>query len=965
MRIPLYNKGLGPTVELAAGQSGPRASQATFTAASRAQAQFADQAGQIAFQFGMAEKKRETDRVANEEATRIQGEADDFLLNNQDTETAVFTENFTKFQNDQLNKINALPNLTTQQKADVASRASRLMAGKLAAGKQNTFNRGQARASDAANESIAANIAEMGTLAPSDPRYQELFTQNVEEINKGVANGLKINYTQTSMQLAVTSRNYFNKIQAATSTGDLDTIKEELKADTTLPTKAYQALLGNVAAQKNVIKGQNLDAAKGDLAGIAEAATPEQLDQIASAYLSGTQITVSIGGEDVTIDPTTLSESARLQMAGLSIKFENAAVGELVDNLAGRISEISDDTTRASLEQASQDAADGKNFTITRTNGEVEEFDISQLPNGKKIEIAGALRTAAGELQDITSREVVSGMNDVLSADMSMEDALSTFQGFYRPEILANKSLKPEQVDSLVYSSASISVDGVSRKLTEGDLSNVPEMLRRLDTAEALLTQDLNGRGSLQNNVDSSLASTTSTTLNAISRARYEINKKINETAKFSVGVKQLQSGTFRADMFTPGDASKMVAATISLLDQQAADTNQNSMSMKFSMLEKNNVVHEVYKNQLGKASSLGRSGVLEAGTADFETVQRGLNFYNAMKRYPAVLQNHTTKEDRTFFESINARLGFETLDSAIVNVSRAAFNDVKISDVTNKKIEQAAADVMDRAKPGFIGSMFVDGPTEVQNGPEIQTLLERRVKDYVKLNVNVENAIELAKKDIAETHVFVRGILTRKQANTPPNINQLANLAVEQALRFRDEQKIGVPIISDDDLEADDLSLVEVPSPGSGVWALMSLGGVNVPAVMMTQDGDQFAIDDKRTVTTTDVVGMITWTTRELEKLASVDQGLADQARLNEINQDVKDTAANIAVGVITEQQMALAKPYMFGDVVTIMPSDVEAAEAIIAEQTEDARGERIIRELLEITASAAPMPTISAQVP
>ncbi len=965
MRIPLYNKGLGPTVELAVGQSGPRASQATFTAASRAQAQFADQAGQIAFQFGMAEKKRETDRVANEEATRIQGEADDFLLNNQDTETAVFTDNFTKFQNDQLNKINALPNLTTQQKADVASRASRLMAGKLAAGKQNTFNRGQARSSDATNDFLAANIAEMGTLAPTDPRYQELLTQNVEEINKGIANGLKINYTQTSMQLAVTSRNYFNKIQAATTTGDLDAIQEDLKTDKTLPTKTFQALLGNVAGQKNVIKAQNLDAAKGDLAGIAEIATPQQLDDIASAYLTGTEITLKIGGEDVTIDPTNLGESARLSMAGLSLKFENAAIGELTDTLAGRISEIADDTTRTSLEQASRDAADGKNFAITRTNGEVVEFDISQLPNGKKVEIASVLGTAAAQLQDLTSRGVVSGMNDVLSADMTMEDAFSTFQGFYRPEILANKSLKPEQVDSLVYNSASISVDGVSRKLTEGDLSNVPEMLRRLDTAESLLTQDLDGRGSLQNNVDSSLASNTSTTLNAISRARYEINKKINETAKFSVGVKQLQSGTFRADMFTPSDANKMVAATISLIDQEAVDSGQNSMSMKFSMLEKNNVVYEVYKNRLGQASSLGRSGVLEAGTTDFETVQRGLNFFNAMKRYPAVLQNHTTKEDRTFFEAINARLGFETFDSAIVNVSRAAFNGVDISGVTNKKIEQAAADVMDSASPGFIGSLFVDGPTEVQNGPGIQTLLEQRVKDYVKLNVNVENAIELAKKDIAETHVFVRGILTRKQANTPANINQLANLAVEQALRFRDKQKIGVPIISDDDLEADDLSLVEVPSPGSGVWALMSLSGVNVPAVMMTQDGDQFAIDDKRTVTTTDVVGMITWTTRELEKLASVDQGLADKARLNEVNQQVKDTAANIAVGVITEQQMSLAKPYMFGDVVTIMPSDVAAAEAVIAEQTEDSKGERIIRELLEITGEAAPMPTISAQVP
>ena len=160
-----------------------------------------------------------------------------------------------------------------------------------------------------------------------------------------------------------------------------------------------------------------------------------------------------------------------------------------------------------------------KTLRLHAQMAKVEEFDISQLPNGKKVEIASVLGTAAAELQDLTSREVVSGMNDVLSADMSMEDTFSTFQGFYRPEVLANKSMKLEQVDFLVYNSASISVDGISRKLTEGDLSNVPEMLSRLDTAEALLTQDLNGRGSLQNNVDSSLASNTSTTLNAISKS--------------------------------------------------------------------------------------------------------------------------------------------------------------------------------------------------------------------------------------------------------------------------------------------------------------------------------------------------------------------------------------------------------------------------------------------------------------
>ena len=99
------------------------------------------------------------------------------------------------------------------------------------------------------------------------------------------------------------------------------------------------------------------------------------------------------------------------------------------------------------------------------------------------------------------------------------------------------------------------------------------------------------------------------------------------------------------------------------------------------------------------------------------------------MKRYPAVLQNHTTKDDRTFFEAINARLGFETLDSAIVNVSRAAFKGVNITGVTTKKIEQAAADVMDSASPGFIGSMFVDGPTECKTALTSRLCWKRGLK--------------------------------------------------------------------------------------------------------------------------------------------------------------------------------------------------------------------------------------------
>lgn len=58
MKIPMYNKGMGQAVATPAGKVSPRADIGTFAAPAQAAAQFANQVGQVAFQFGMAEKKR-------------------------------------------------------------------------------------------------------------------------------------------------------------------------------------------------------------------------------------------------------------------------------------------------------------------------------------------------------------------------------------------------------------------------------------------------------------------------------------------------------------------------------------------------------------------------------------------------------------------------------------------------------------------------------------------------------------------------------------------------------------------------------------------------------------------------------------------------------------------------------------------------------------------------------------------
>ena len=58
-KIPLYNQGMGSAVQLAAGTLSPRADVGAFTAPGRALSGLAEQAGNIAFRFGEAEKKAE------------------------------------------------------------------------------------------------------------------------------------------------------------------------------------------------------------------------------------------------------------------------------------------------------------------------------------------------------------------------------------------------------------------------------------------------------------------------------------------------------------------------------------------------------------------------------------------------------------------------------------------------------------------------------------------------------------------------------------------------------------------------------------------------------------------------------------------------------------------------------------------------------------------------------------------
>tara|TARA_R100001510_G_C7636454_1_gene194571 strand:- start:27 stop:1592 length:1566 start_codon:yes stop_codon:yes gene_type:complete len=482
---------------------------------------------------------------------------------------------------------------------------------------------------------------------------------------------------------------------------------------------------------------------------------------------------------------------------------------------------------------------------------------------------------------------------------------------------MSSKGQKASNVDAIIYDSADQTVDGINRQITENNLRNVPEMLAQLKAAEALLTQDFDGRGAFSTRIDS-LGDDTQTTLDKISTARKDISKAINTQ---SIGQVNLQDFMNKRGSFfglKESEKNAIINAGMSKAAQLAAKNNLNAMDVQFDLLEGNNVVYKPFKERLGQASSVGRSGVLEEGTPEFQQVQDALVTYNAMGRYPAVQNNHTTEDDRTFFDAVNQRLPYETLEQAMINVSKAAQKDIDVT-VPLKAIEQSVRNITSETEAGFFVSLFTDQPTELQNKSDVQQKLKNRALDYVRLGVGENEAIEAAKKDMVKSHVLVRGILTPKTVGLPDNINEMANRAVAQSIQFRDEKKLGVPIIAEDELDASELSIVQ-GTADPNLWVLVRDGGIPVQGAIYS---DVAETPTDEAVAPVDVK-FVTWTTTELKQLLNADAAALDQARINNFNNRVRQTAGEIARGYNVDQSLlTTGAPMYIGS-----ESEVEAFE-------------------------------------
>lgn len=242
-KIPLYNQGQGRSVQLAAGKLSPRADVGAFTAPGQALANLGESASQIAFQFGIEERKREDARVSREEYAKAFDELSTHVLQDNSTNVEDAEIAFNAKRNEVLDRVDAA-GYSKRRSEIVKADLSKLLLQKGFDAKQQAFKRGLFQSGQAYDQQVLKGYETLRSAVPGTPQW-DFTTDALREAAKDIAtNGIPTQNTLNAVEGEIlnikrnnTRSGFSEAISAATSKEQLDAIEEQVGgADLTAPT---------------------------------------------------------------------------------------------------------------------------------------------------------------------------------------------------------------------------------------------------------------------------------------------------------------------------------------------------------------------------------------------------------------------------------------------------------------------------------------------------------------------------------------------------------------------------------------------------------------------------------------------------------------------------------------------------------------------------------------------------------
>lgn len=398
-KIPLYNQGLGQTVTTKPIQ-GIRANEAAFTSAQRGFSAFGKSIEDAAFQFGMEEKKAETERYRNKINTEVNQEMNNFTMSSEATTVAEYQALADKKRQELRNKhLSGLEGkLTKSQFSAVSMQFDNTFAAKVATGSQMAHAKGQQIRTDQVNTTIEDTLSQLRSLDPSSQLYQDIQANLDAGFDRWASQGLAPKYSKTTYRRELSSSRFVNDIENAGSQADIDKLRNQTIADRDNMSAAdFAARNTAIDAQEKITDAKQVEASYQAIFQNKPNATQEELEVGIQTIRDGKVLTIETNaGENVVVD---FSEMKTANREMLVAKIEARNKKDETDTVNANLNLIDQQIQSKSLSELAQME---KDTYLTDDNG---NFVIA--PDVKKRSSRQSIRAAINaEIRERAVRDV-------------------------------------------------------------------------------------------------------------------------------------------------------------------------------------------------------------------------------------------------------------------------------------------------------------------------------------------------------------------------------------------------------------------------------------------------------------------------------------------------------------------------------------------------------------------------------
>ena len=469
-------------------------------------------------------------------------------------------------------------------------------------------------------------------------------------------------------------------------------------------------------------------------------------------------------------------------------------------------------------------------YTFSLPDGSQSTVDFSQV---RSTDVGGILSIANRrfkDVEDLTSDNILFAAVNEYDVKQSGVENAARFGLNYSDEAIAIHGKTPEQLDDIALNLANQHQDYVTNTIKSEGVTreNYPTLVARLEASEALLSAQLGGRPPLSVRTGADQTAVIGIK-SGIASAREDLRKAVKEKAALESNVAAMKDGGFEfiAGQVTEKETKAAVNAVMASL--------AGNVPAQIENLSKNGTTYETFKKTLNAQAERLIDKNFDPESAEMEQINLGVELYRQMKLSGrGVTGRHVSPENKKIYE------GYLRLEAALGQVGairalQRQRDDIDVN-ASYKQVQSAVESISDEASQSYSWYQYIPGlgPDEdfvVQNTSEIQSYVSKVTKDYIRLGVDAEAAVELAAKDYAESHVRVRNMMMPKMAGMPSNIEDMATAAVNDVmLRF--------PSIAEN-YDSEELSIA--PLQGTmDRWTLVHSGGS--PVIVTDPDNPQKA---------------------------------------------------------------------------------------------------------------------------